>query len=149
MRMNKNCQNNSFAISNSGWIANSAAGGTIAIGAFGLTEAEIHCSGIVNHPFPESSRSSFSYLACLLDLLLLVVIATSNCSAQLTDQTQAPNTAQAGIAKSLQDEVGAGRGDVYTPDSSLFVINRPFSFGSSRAPALSAQVYSRARPRPE
>jgi hypothetical protein len=39
----------------------------------------------------------------------------------------APNTAQAGIAKSLQQEIGAGRGDVMTPNSSLFIINRdPF-----------------------
>lgn len=34
--------------------------------------------------------------------------------AQLTDRTQAPNNAKAGIAKSLQDETGAGRGDVNT-----------------------------------
>jgi hypothetical protein len=39
----------------------------------------------------------------------------------------APNTAQAGIAKSLQNEIGAGRGDVMTPNSSIFIINRdPF-----------------------
>ena len=47
--------------------------------------------------------------------------------AQLTDRTQAPNTAKAGIAKSLQDGTGAGRGDVMTPGSSIFIINRdPF-----------------------
>lgn len=46
---------------------------------------------------------------------------------QLTDQTQAPNKAKAGIAKSLQDEVGAGRGDSMTPGSSIFIIERdPF-----------------------
>ena len=57
--------------------------------------------------------------------LLFACAATS--SAQLTDQTLAPNTAQAGIAKSLQDEIGAGRGDSYTPGSSIFIINRdPF-----------------------
>ena len=39
----------------------------------------------------------------------------------------APNTAQAGIAKSLQEETGAGRGDVLTPNSSIFIISRdPF-----------------------
>src|SRR5207253_4963368 len=57
--------------------------------------------------------------------LLVACVATS--SAQLIDQTLAPNTAQAGIAKSLQDEIGAGRGDRYTPGSSIFIINRdPF-----------------------
>ena len=48
-------------------------------------------------------------------------------SAQLVDQTQAPNTAKAGIAKSLLEEIGAGRGDVLTPQSSIFIVNRdPF-----------------------
>ena len=47
--------------------------------------------------------------------------------AQLIDNTQAPNTAKAGINKSLQDEIGAGRGDVLTPNSSIYLINRdPF-----------------------
>src|SRR5215475_2747566 len=46
---------------------------------------------------------------------------------QLTDQTQAPNNAKVGIAKSLQDEAGAGRGDANTWNSSVFVIQRdPF-----------------------
>jgi hypothetical protein len=43
---------------------------------------------------------------------------------QLIDSTQAPNTAKAGINKSLTDEIGAGRGDVNTPNSSIFLINR-------------------------
>jgi hypothetical protein len=47
--------------------------------------------------------------------------------AQLVDNTLAPNTAKAGINKSLADEIGPGRGDLMTPNSSLFVINRdPF-----------------------
>ena len=47
--------------------------------------------------------------------------------AQLTDRTQAPNTAKAGIGKSLQDEAGAGRGDANTWGSSTFIIQRdPF-----------------------
>ena len=59
--------------------------------------------------------------------LFLLVACAGTSSAQLTDQTLAPNTAQAGIAKSLEDETGAGRGDPYTPDSSIFIINRdPF-----------------------
>src|SRR5439155_1485678 len=63
-------------------------------------------------------------------------IMASNCrclpiyrhfAAQLTDQTQAPNTAKVGIAKALQDETGAGRGDANTWNSSIFIIQRdPF-----------------------
>ncbi len=36
--------------------------------------------------------------------------------AQMIDNTQAPSTAKAGINKSLLDEIGAGRGDVMTPN---------------------------------
>src|SRR5438128_1482992 len=47
--------------------------------------------------------------------------------AQMIDNTQAPSTAKAGINKSLLDEVGAGRGDVMTTGSSVYLINRdPF-----------------------
>src|SRR4029453_14427766 len=68
--------------------------------------------------------------------LFLLVLRGANSSAQLTDQTLAPNTAQAGIAKSLQDEIGAGRGDSYTTGSSIFIINRdPFlSISGGRPP---------------
>jgi Di-haem oxidoreductase, putative peroxidase len=61
---------------------------------------------------------------CGLAVLLCV---SSSTRAQLTDRTQAPNTANAGIAKSLQDEVGAGRGDANSWNSSAFIIQRdPF-----------------------
>src|SRR5262252_3025023 len=47
--------------------------------------------------------------------------------AQIPDRTQNPNVANFGIAKSLTDEIGAGRGDWMTPDSSSFIIARdPF-----------------------
>ena len=59
--------------------------------------------------------------------VFLLVVGTGNCSAQLIDQTLAPNTAHAAIAKSLQDEIGAGRGNSHTPGSSIFIIRRdPF-----------------------
>jgi hypothetical protein len=46
---------------------------------------------------------------------------------QLSDRTTAPNAANEGIAKSFLDQVGAGRGDWSTPDSSSFIISRdPF-----------------------
>jgi hypothetical protein len=47
--------------------------------------------------------------------------------AQLVDRTLLPNNANEGIAKSLEQQIGAGRGDVMTPDSSIFIIQRdPF-----------------------
>ncbi len=47
--------------------------------------------------------------------------------AQLIDRTKNPNTINAGIAKSLSQQTGAGRGDMITPDSSMFIIKRdPF-----------------------
>jgi len=47
--------------------------------------------------------------------------------AQLIDRTQNPNIANFGIAKSLTQEIGTGRGDVMTPDSSAFLVARdPF-----------------------
>lgn len=55
--------------------------------------------------------------------MLLGVIA----NAQMIDNTQATSTAGAGINKSLTDEIGAGRGSIMTPGSSLYIINRdPF-----------------------
>jgi hypothetical protein len=55
------------------------------------------------------------------------VILVSHAFAQMIDNTQAPNTAKAGINKSLLDEIGAGRGDWNTAGSSVYMINRdPF-----------------------
>jgi hypothetical protein len=44
--------------------------------------------------------------------------------AQMIDNTQSINPINAGINKSLVQEIGAGRGSINTPDSSLFIINR-------------------------
>ena len=47
--------------------------------------------------------------------------------AQMTDRTQNPNVANFGIAKSLTEEIGAGRGNLTTPNSAAFIIARdPF-----------------------
>jgi len=55
------------------------------------------------------------------------MIVASVAHAQLVDNNLAPNTAKAGINKSLANEIGPGRGDLMTPNSSLFIINRdPF-----------------------
>jgi len=65
--------------------------------------------------------------------------------AQLTDRTQAPNTANVGIAKSLQEETGASRGDVMTPGSSIFIINRDPFRSVRRGRQLFQRKFTRAQ----
>lgn len=69
-------------------------------------------------------------IAILLFLLILCGVAvwrSGPALAQLPDRTQTPNVANFGIAKSLPQEIGAGRGKSITPDSSSFIIARdPF-----------------------
>lgn len=62
-----------------------------------------------------------------MGLAVTLFLATTLAYSQLVDNTQATNNAGAGINKSLTTEVGAGRGDVNTVNSSVFIINRdPF-----------------------
>jgi len=58
----------------------------------------------------------------VLALALAVTAATLPVLSQSIDRNQNPNIANAGIAKTLPQEIGAGRGDVMTPDSSAFII---------------------------
>jgi hypothetical protein len=68
------------------------------------------------------TRRHLLVLACALFLAL-----GGRVLAQLVDRTLAPNTAGEGIALSLTEQVGPGRGDWFTEDSSSFIINRdPF-----------------------
>src|SRR5262245_26773128 len=73
---------------------------------------------------------SWKLLALFLFLLIAILGALwkgASVSAQLTDRTQNPNNINFGIAKSLTQEIGAGRGSLTTPDSSAFIIARdPF-----------------------
>ena len=63
----------------------------------------------------------------LLASMLGAVFASAPHAAQLIDRTLAPNTANEGIALSLHEQVGAGRGDWFTVDSSSFLVSRdPF-----------------------
>jgi hypothetical protein len=55
---------------------------------------------------------------------VLLLFAGPAAHAQMTDQTQTPNLEGAGIAKSLDQEIGAGVGDWLTPDSSSYIIAR-------------------------
>ncbi|MEO8574565.1 MAG: di-heme oxidoredictase family protein [Pyrinomonadaceae bacterium] len=63
-------------------------------------------------------------------IVFLIGVATwfgTTTLAQLIDRTKNPNVINAGIAKSFSQQVGAGRGDMVTPDSSMFIIKRdPF-----------------------
>ncbi len=70
-------------------------------------------------------RQPPSTLALIPVLLTAIVVALAGAaSAQLTDKTQAPNAAGVGIAKSLDEQIGAGQGDALMPDSSIFIIQR-------------------------
>ena len=61
-------------------------------------------------------------------IVLLACLSTFDpAAAQLVDRVKAPNAAGEGIAKTLEQQVGADRGDWYTPESSTFIISRdPF-----------------------
>ena len=60
-------------------------------------------------------------------LPLIVCLAVVQADAQLIDRTKAPNVSGDGIAKSLAQQIGAGRGNLTTPDSSTYIIRRdPF-----------------------
>jgi mono/diheme cytochrome c family protein len=74
---------------------------------------------------------TYKFLMPSLFLLTVMLAAVlwkgAPASAQLTDRTQNPNNINFGIAKSLAQEIGAGRGSLTTPDSSSFIIARdPF-----------------------
>lgn len=74
------------------------------------------------------SRSSLSIVFRLASSAFGLALFSSPClQAQLIDRTLAPNVANEGVAKSFTAEVGAGRGDQMTPNSSAFIIARdPF-----------------------
>src|SRR3989454_8757761 len=58
---------------------------------------------------------------------------------ELIDRTQAPNALNEGINKSLEQQIGEGRGNIYTPSSSAFIITRdPF-----RAIRRGRQIFQR------
>jgi mono/diheme cytochrome c family protein len=64
---------------------------------------------------------------------------------QLTDKTRAPNNAEAGIAKSLADEIGMGRGTMMLPGSSMFIIRRDPFRSIRRGRQLFQRKFSRAQ----
>jgi Di-haem oxidoreductase, putative peroxidase len=83
--------------------------------------------------------SCLAKCSIILGLLAALLLMSIPAGAQLTDITQTPNSENAGIQKSLEEQIGAGRGDLMTPDSSLFIIGRdPF-----RAIRRGRQVFQR------
>lgn len=76
-----------------------------------------------------SSKQARQVLAMVITLTFftVVILIAPTGHAQLPDKTMSPNTADVGINKSFSQQAGSGRGDVMTPDSSSFIINRdPF-----------------------
>lgn len=68
-----------------------------------------------------------SRLTVALGTVLGFLWVSAPARAQQTDVTQTPNAANAGAKKSYSEQIGAGRGDIMTPDSSAFLIARdPF-----------------------
>ncbi|MDB4374785.1 hypothetical protein N9129_00070 [Akkermansiaceae bacterium] len=58
-------------------------------------------------------------------ILLLSISLMTPALAQLVDETQVTPTVPSGtIGKSLDEQVGAGRGDSVTPQSSIYLIQR-------------------------
>ena len=83
--------------------------------------------------------------SALLSLRIIIigiafVIFGRTAQAQLTDITQTPNPINAGIAKSLEEQIGTGQGDEFTPWSSIYLINRD----PARAIRRGRQLFQRA-----
>jgi hypothetical protein len=65
--------------------------------------------------------------------------------AQLVDVTMAPNFLDEGIHKSLAEQIGTGRGDIFTPDSSAFLIARDPFRSIKRGRQLFQRKFTRAQ----
>jgi len=76
---------------------------------------------------------------------LLFTLLATDADAQQTDQTQTPNAEHAGIAKSLEQEIGAGTGDWNTPDSSAFLIARDPARAVQRGRQLFQRKFTHAQ----
>ena len=77
----------------------------------------------------------------LAGAVAVIAVAPRGARAQLKDVFQAPNAVNEGIHKTFAQEIGAGRGDVFTPGSSLFIIGaRSVPRGPARPAAVPAQV---------
>jgi len=76
---------------------------------------------------------------------IVCAMSLATVQAQMIDNTQATNTAGAGINKSLTDEIGAGRGNILMPNSSLFIIKRDPFRSIRRGRQLFQRKFTRAQ----
>lgn len=60
----------------------------------------------------------------MLAVFIAAICRMESAEAQLTDLTQTPNQENAGIVKSLQQQIGTGVGNATTPGSSTYIILR-------------------------
>src|SRR5687767_922169 len=87
-----------------------------------MPHADAHCNGSTGE------GTMRTRLAALAIVAVATMVTTEQVSvAQMVDRGRAPNVANEGIARSLAEQIGTGRGDWYTPYSSSYVISRdPF-----------------------
>lgn len=83
--------------------------------------------------------------SALLACLCAVMAFAPDGHAQLPDKTVNPNAAGEGINKSFAEQVGAGRGDVSTPGSSLYIIARDPFRSIRRGRQLFQRKFTRAQ----
>jgi mono/diheme cytochrome c family protein len=69
----------------------------------------------------------FGFGSLVVAAVIALLSAFDPAVGQMVDRTKAPNVTNEGIAKSLDQQIGADRGDWMTPESSSFIIARdPF-----------------------
>lgn len=78
-------------------------------------------------------------------VLGLALVSAPHARAQLTDLTQAPNAERAGIAKSLDEQIGAGSGGWLVPDSSHYLIARDPARAIRRGRQLFQRKFTRVQ----
>ena len=74
----------------------------------------------------------------------VTLLVTMPALAQLIDATKSPNIANEGIKKTLAQQIGVGRGDLMTPDSSAFLIARDSYRAIRRGRQLFQRKFTRA-----
>ena len=74
-----------------------------------------------------------------------LLVFASMANAQLTDQTQTPNAAGRGIALSLEQQIGDGQGDIFTPNTSQYIIRRDPARAIRRGRQIFQRKFTRAQ----
>ena len=76
---------------------------------------------------------------------MVLLIFSNTVYAQLTDQTQTPNAAGRGIALSLEQQIGDGQGDIFTPNTSFYIIKRDPARAIRRGRQIFQRKFTRAQ----